>query len=371
MRPGRGGRAGATGTDRLSELVLGTVARLQAECAAPDGGQARVTLRAVHFSVPYDPGPAPALAPPEIMSLEEARAYFRAHDLHVALGRRAVASAPPGRIARLELTIRLQARRRKDGEMVDLAEFLGTVLRNVTHARVIGDLFSRDVSLQYQKDPLLVDFPVPRLEIKEASVQLRFAVNAIERRQAAPAELAAPIVREQAARLADEIRREWIAASPEREAILKLLAEKGVDPDKQWPAAIERAALEPKALEAALAGRPAALVRNIRAALNALLLADAALRKLLARRAGVQALREQVRTKATAMAERLVAEVLAAREAFARQALTVDVAVTRKELGEVPEALLSQITVVAEIRNYEWSETGEAEGKPLGRLRPA
>jgi len=247
--------------------------------------------------------------------------------------------------------------------MVDLAEFLGTVLRNVTHARVIGDLFSRDVSLQYQKDPLLVDFPVPRLEIKEASVQLRFAVNAIERRQAAPAELAAPIVREQAARLADEIRREWIAASPEREAILKLLAEKGVDP--------ERAALEPKALEAALAGRPAALVRNIRAALNALLLADAALRKLLARRAGVQALREQVRTKATAMAERLVAEVLAAREAFARQALTVDVAVTRKELGEVPEALLSQITVVAEIRNYEWSETGEAEGKPLGRLRPA
>jgi len=107
MQPGRRPRAGATGTGRLSELVLGTVARLEAECAARDGEPARVTLRAVRFSVPYDPGPAPALAPPEVMSLKEAYAYFRTHDLDAVLDRRALASAPPGRIARLELTIRL------------------------------------------------------------------------------------------------------------------------------------------------------------------------------------------------------------------------------------------------------------------------
>lgn len=255
--------------------------------------------------------------------------------------------------------------------MADLAEFLGTVFRNVTQARVTSDLFSRDVGRQYQKDPVLIDFPVPRLEVREASIRLRFAVNALERRDIPLAELAGPLVQEEASALAGQIRRELIEASPEREAILQGLASKGIDLVKALSEAIERAALAGNALEAALAGRPAALVRNLQGAVNALLLEDAALRRLITRRAGVQAVRERIRQKVTEAAGRLVSQVQAAREASARQALSVNAAVTRKELAEVPEPLLSEITVVAEIRNYEWSETGEAEGKPLYRLRPA
>lgn len=254
--------------------------------------------------------------------------------------------------------------------MADLAEFLGTVFRNLTHARVISDLFSRDVGRQYQKDPVLIDFPVPRLEVKEASIRLRFAVNALERREVPLAELARPIVREEAVRLAGEVRREVIEASPEREVLVRMLAEKGVDFEKTLPEAIERAALDVKAIEAALAGRPATLARNLQGALNAPLLEDAALRRLIARPAGVQAVRDRIRRKASEAAERLVREVSAAREASARQALRVDAAVTRRELAEVPEPLLAEITVVAEIRNYEWSETGEAEGRPVFRLQP-
>lgn len=255
--------------------------------------------------------------------------------------------------------------------MADLAEFLGTILRSVTQARVTSDLFSRDVSRQYQKDPVLIDFPVPRLEVREASIRLRFAVNALERRDVPLAELARAVVQEEASALAGQIRREVIEASPEREAILQALASKEIDLVKALPAAIERAALEGSVLEAALAGRPAALVRNLQAAVNALLLEDVALRRLITRRAGVQAVRERIRQRATETAERLVNQVQAVREASARQAVSVNAAVTRKELAEVPEPLLSEITVVAEIRNYEWSETGEAEGKPLYRLRPA
>lgn len=255
--------------------------------------------------------------------------------------------------------------------MADLAEFLGTVFRNVTQARVTSDLFSRDVGRQYQKDPVLIDFPVPRLEVREASIRLRFAVNALERRDIPLAELARAVVQEEASALAGQLRRELIEASPEREAILQALASKEIDLVKALPAAIERAALEGSVLEAALAGRPAALVRNLQGAVNALLLEDAALRRLITRRAGVQAVRERIRQRATETAERLVNQVQAVREASARQALSVNAAVTRKELAEVPEPLLSEITVVAEIRNYEWSETGEAEGKPLYRLRPA
>lgn len=255
--------------------------------------------------------------------------------------------------------------------MADLAEFLGTVFRNVTQARVTSDLFSRDVSRQYQKDPVLIDFPVPRLEVKEASIRLRFAVNALERRDVPLAELARAVVQEEVSAVAGQLRSELIEASSEREAILQALASKEIDLVKALPAAIERAALEGSALEAALAGRPAALVRNLQGAVNALLLEDAALRRLITRRAGVRAVRERIRRKATEAAGRLVNQVQAAREASARQALSVNAAVTRKELAEVPEPLLSEITVVAEIRNYEWSETGEAEGRPLYRLRPA
>lgn len=255
--------------------------------------------------------------------------------------------------------------------MADLAEFLGIILRSVTQARVTSDLFARDVSRQYQKDPVLIDFPVPRLEVREASIRLRFAVNALERRDVPLAELARAVVQEEASALAGQIRREVIEASPEREAILQALASKEIDLVKALPAAIERAALEGSVLEAALAGRPAALVRNLQAAVNALLLEDVALRRLITRRAGVQAVRERIRQRATETAERLVNQVQAVREASARQAVSVNAAVTRKELAEVPEPLLSEITVVAEIRNYEWSETGEAEGKPLYRLRPA
>lgn len=255
--------------------------------------------------------------------------------------------------------------------MADLAEFLGTILRSVTQARVTSDLFARDVSRQYQKDPVLIDFPVPRLEVREASIRLRFAVNALERRDVPLAELARAVVQEEASALAGQIRREVIEASPEREAILQALASKEIDLVKALPAAIERAALEGSVLEAALAGRPAALVRNLQAAVNALLLEDVALRRLITRRAGVQAVRERIRQRATETAERLVNQVQAVREASARQAVSVNAAVTRKELAEVPEPLLSEITIVAEIRNYEWSETGEAEGKPLYRLRPA
>jgi hypothetical protein len=254
--------------------------------------------------------------------------------------------------------------------MADLAEFLGTVFRNLTQARVASDLFSRDVGRQYQKDPVLVEFPVPRLEVKEANIRLRFAVNALERRQIPLAELAGPVVQEEASRLTGQLRRELIEASPEREAILRALADKGVDLDKALPAAIERAALEGKALEAALAGRPATLVRGVQRALSALLLEDAALRRLIARPAGAGAVRDQIRRKASEAAERLVREVEAAREAAARQAVRVDAAVTRRELAEVPESLLAEITVVAEIRNYEWTETGEAGGKPVYRLSP-
>lgn len=255
--------------------------------------------------------------------------------------------------------------------MADLAQILGAVLRDVTHSRVISDIFSRDVSREYQKDPVLVEFPVPRLELKEASIQLRFAVNALDRKRIDLPALSLPILRSQVALLGKEIRNDVIAKSPERDQVLKVLSEKGLDPEQGLPAAIERAALsDAKAFEAALEGQPATLARNVRNALDTLLLGDPTLRKMLIRGTKLTAVREALRAKATAMVERFLREVSESRVDFEQRALSVDAAVTRKDLAEVPESILSQITLTTQIRNYEWSETGEADGKPIWRLRP-
>jgi hypothetical protein len=131
--------------------------------------------------------------------------------------------------------------------MAELKDVLGAVLKDVAHARVISDRFSGEVSQEYEKDPLLGVFPVPRVEIKEASLDLKFAVCSVEQRPA-----------------------------------------------------------DPTAPEAARAG----------------------------------------------------------------QSLVLDVCVTRKDLAETPETLISSIRLVAQIRNYEWVEAGEENGRPIKRLRP-
>jgi hypothetical protein len=108
MRGGGERAAPARPDGWLSELVLGTIDRLLTECAraAREGDGRR--LRAVRFSIPYQPAPgSTAPAVPEAMSLEEARRYFRHNDVRVRWGWRALAGAPPERLARLELTVRL------------------------------------------------------------------------------------------------------------------------------------------------------------------------------------------------------------------------------------------------------------------------
>lgn len=108
MRGGGERAAPARPDGWLSELVLGTIDRLLAECApAAREGEGR-RLRAVRFFVPYQPVPgSKAPSVPEVMGLEEARRFFRSNDVRVRLGWRALAGVPPERLARLELTVHL------------------------------------------------------------------------------------------------------------------------------------------------------------------------------------------------------------------------------------------------------------------------
>ena len=60
--------------------------------------------------------------------------------------------------------------------MPTLGEVVGALLRDVVHARSSADRFSAALSQQYLKDDILSNFPVPRIDINEITLNLRFAI---------------------------------------------------------------------------------------------------------------------------------------------------------------------------------------------------
>lgn len=387
--------------------------------------------------------------------------------------------------------------------MAELNDVLGAIVRDVAQARVIGDLFSRNVSLDYQQDELLRNFPVPRVEIKQASIDLRFAVNDVERKEVDPEAIArarvpayaAALAREafsefietdprgeelaevirtkglaletqlpvviqrtlsdnlpdlmaalenrperiarklqgevaglllgddevkevmtrgtrvadvreaisvaaasavdafarevprdpaggvdvdalpretiaaRAARLGETVNTSLVLANPRRTELLKAAAESGVQLDRSLRETAERVLLEdPKALKVALEGEPGPIVERLESELAASLLGEAQVRTVMTRRVRLTDFRTRVGTLVSPSVASFAAELKAAITAAQRQAVTVDVAVRTADLANLPENVVSQINVVAEIKNYELIE-GEV-GAAFPRLQP-
>src|SRR6266700_2675813 len=63
--------------------------------------------------------------------------------------------------------------------MAELYQIVGAVLRDVSQARFMSDLYSRQISFTYENDSLLRRFPVPRGEIEEVEFNLPFVVTGV------------------------------------------------------------------------------------------------------------------------------------------------------------------------------------------------
>ena len=61
----------------------------------------------------------------------------------------------------------------------ELYQLIGASLRDVAQARVMSDLFSRQISFIYEGDGVLRHFPVPRVDIEEAELTLHFAIKEV------------------------------------------------------------------------------------------------------------------------------------------------------------------------------------------------
>jgi hypothetical protein len=63
--------------------------------------------------------------------------------------------------------------------MAQLHHVIGAILRDIAQGRVSSDLYSREVSRYYEQDSMLRLFPIPRTEIKEIQIDLRFGIQAV------------------------------------------------------------------------------------------------------------------------------------------------------------------------------------------------
>lgn len=256
--------------------------------------------------------------------------------------------------------------------MAELTQVLGAILKDVAQSRVISDTFSRDISVEYANDPILVSFPVPRVEIRQASIQLQFAVNAVHQKKADTESITREQVNRLATRLGDTLYANIVAQHPSRDQIEALLKERGDNLRARLAArVVEVAEGSPEAVAAVLRGSPDTLVKKLENELEATLRDDEKLWAILRRGALVRDLREHITAAAGPIVNEFARDTVAAAKAAGRQALTVDVAVTREELADIPETVLSHVSIITEIRNYEWTEIGTTEdGKPIRRLQP-
>ena len=64
--------------------------------------------------------------------------------------------------------------------MAELQQILGSIFRDIAQARVTSDMYSRNISKYYEQDPLLRRFPLPRTDIDEVEVDLKFVMTGLE-----------------------------------------------------------------------------------------------------------------------------------------------------------------------------------------------
>lgn len=261
--------------------------------------------------------------------------------------------------------------------MPELHQIVGGILRDIAQARVTSDVYSKHVSRYYEQDPLLRRFPVPRAEIEDVDLDLKFVVG--------------------------EITEDPSGRSGEEPATATILARASFDLAHLIAGRLAVAPLarpEPKkeeALEsfrARLGSTPwridlqSDLLRYFERNQGSLITEGA-----LDRESAVRGLREVVGAfieshlrlvelepqdwpeLGGALGDALVQPVEQLGERV-RMALTlggdrrIDVEVTAGVLREAPDQVVSSLKLKATVKNYMWSEIGKVDGRTWRKLGP-
>ena len=61
--------------------------------------------------------------------------------------------------------------------MPTLNQVVGTILQDIGKAKQVADMSSKEISEKYRQDGILKHFPIPRVGIKDLTINLKFAVT--------------------------------------------------------------------------------------------------------------------------------------------------------------------------------------------------
>jgi len=252
--------------------------------------------------------------------------------------------------------------------MPSLGETIGSLLSDIATARARSDAFTREISQEYLRDPLLKVMPIPRAEIRSVELELSFAVSSAQPKTVDSKEIAARSISAEAAQLSAEL----IRFEPARTRVATSTGATVVFAPDVRPAALRILQSRVQAL----------LSTEIQPEL--LLTADSAsISKTLARKVEA-ALTEAAEASGATLPEpsTLQSAVDAiirswAQEARARIQTTIDraksnlalaIAVTKDELSNVSPTAIAKVKLQVEIQNLEWIDATDSNGTPGSKL---
>lgn len=253
--------------------------------------------------------------------------------------------------------------------MPTLTNVLGSLLRDIAHARAQGDMFSREVSLEYLRDEIMRLLPVPRAEIRSADVELSFSVLKVAEQAAPRTQILAEVLNQQLPTLQTRMLNVPIqtgvepATAPMRETLGRQLHDIETMLLKELSEVVRFTSDdEVKAF----------LDRPDEVADSAAKRAIAALRKSLKAAEVSVSFKEPLQLALSDQVREWTKELHAASrnavERAERESVRLELGVTREDLLGVPEAALARVKITVDIENYEWTEVVNEDGKQIRKL---
>lgn len=109
--------------------------------------------------------------------------------------------------------------------MSNLSKVVGAILRDITAARSQADLQAREISRLYAADDILRYFPVPRAEVQDIRIELKFAVHSEKVRPGTgkvDAERFGQVLEQFSRSMAGKLQKTWASAIHEDEIYMDL-----------------------------------------------------------------------------------------------------------------------------------------------------
>ena len=264
--------------------------------------------------------------------------------------------------------------------MADLQQIVGAILRDIAQARFSSDIYSREISRYYEQDSLLRRFPVPRTEISEVDLDLKFAVSGVDSDEAGGAgdeTSTATVFTKASYRIAQrffdaasEAARTGAGERPDDEAwtdLAGLLQRTSPRIDLQQDVLEHLERNQGHLVQEGKLDRSALFV-SLHELLSGFL--DALLSKTGVERAQADPLFQAIEGGAVLreQLDQLAQDVERALDLGGDRRVQVEV--TAAYLREVPAEVVSTLHIKAAVQNYMWSEVGEVDGRKWRKLSP-